>query len=194
MLSKILNNPWNQSLAPLIKEGARMQQAKEEKARIDKEVEKWTKDEIQRLEDILIEDKLNELTEEEHDELKKKKEKLFEELDYASFPYDEYRISNEIKKLEIRERYHDEYKANKAELERLQQWNKDGHDWTELLKKKTGYNKETLPFKKVRGYLGRGKKSKKKHQKKGTKKHKKKRPTKKHKKKRPTKKHKKKRH
>ena len=184
MLSKILNNPWNQSLAPLIKEGARMQQAKEEKARIDKEVEKWTKDEIQRLEDILIEDKLNELTEEEHDELKKKKEKLFEELDYASFPYDEYRISNEIKKLEIRERYHDEYKANKAELERLQQWNKDGHDWTELLKKKTGYNKETLPFKKVRGYLGRGKKSKKKHQKKGTKKHKKKRPTKKHKKKR----------
>ena len=45
MLSKILNNPWNQSLEPLIKEGARMQQAKTEKqakawsARIDKQVE-----------------------------------------------------------------------------------------------------------------------------------------------------------
>ncbi len=191
MLSKILNNPWNQSLEPLIKEGARMQQANTEKqakawsARIDKEVEKWTKDEIQRLENILIEDKLNELTEEEHDELKKKKLKLFKEHDhYSRFPYEKYQIRDEIKKLEIREMYHDEYKAIKAEHKRLQQWNKEGNDWIKLLKDKTGYNEETLPFKKVRGYLGRGKKSKKKHQKKSTKRQKKKRQTKRPKKKR----------
>tara|TARA_B100000927_G_scaffold181570_1_gene146202 strand:- start:10310 stop:10870 length:561 start_codon:yes stop_codon:yes gene_type:complete len=186
MISKILDNPWNQSLNPLINE-ARMQQ--------EKNKEKLIKDEIQRLENILRKDKHYELTEEQRGELKEEIKNLEEILDIATDTNREFQILNELNKLKIREMYSNDYEAIKAEHKRLQQWNKEGDDWIKLLKDKTGYNEQTLPFKKVRGYLGRGKKSKKKHQKKRqTKKPKKKRQTKRPKKKRQTKRPKKKRH